>query len=69
MKTIVFAGALAMLGTLLGTRLAIRVLVKGYGQLIRDDGPTSPRQARYAGDGRVGHHGRRLDRLHHQATC
>ena len=42
MKTIVFAGALALLGTLLGTRLAIRFLVKkGYGQLIRDDGPTS----------------------------
>ncbi len=42
MKTIVFAGCIALLGTLLGTRLAIRVLVKkGYGQLIRDDGPTS----------------------------
>lgn len=42
MKTIVFAGCIAMLGTLLGTRAAIRVLVKhGYGQLIRDDGPTS----------------------------
>src|SRR5690606_35297600 len=28
--------------TLLGTRVAIRVLVvKGYGQLIRDDGPTT----------------------------
>ena len=28
--------------TLLGTRLAINVLVnKGYGQLIRDDGPTT----------------------------
>jgi phospho-N-acetylmuramoyl-pentapeptide-transferase len=41
-KTIVFAGSLALLGTLLGTRLAIRILVKkGYGQLIRDDGPTS----------------------------
>jgi phospho-N-acetylmuramoyl-pentapeptide-transferase len=41
-KTIVLGGALALLGTLLGTRLAIRVLVrKGYGQLIRDDGPTS----------------------------
>jgi len=41
-KTIVLAGALALLGTLLGTRLAIRFLVKkGYGQLIRDDGPTS----------------------------
>ena len=42
MKTIVFAGGLALLGTLLGTRLAILILVKkGYGQLIRDDGPTS----------------------------
>ncbi|NYE74870.1 phospho-N-acetylmuramoyl-pentapeptide-transferase [Microlunatus parietis] len=42
MRTIVIAGALALLGTLLGTRLAISFLVrKGYGQLIRDDGPTS----------------------------
>ena len=42
MKTIVLGGVFALLGTLLGTRLAIRVLVrKGYGQLIRDDGPTS----------------------------
>jgi phospho-N-acetylmuramoyl-pentapeptide-transferase len=41
-KTIVFAGSMALLGTLLGTRLAIRMLVrKGYGQLIRDDGPTT----------------------------
>jgi len=41
-KTIVFAGVLALLGTLFGTRIAIRILVKkGYGQLIRDDGPTS----------------------------
>jgi phospho-N-acetylmuramoyl-pentapeptide-transferase len=41
-KTIVLAGSLALLGTLLGTRLAIKFLVrKGYGQLIRDDGPTS----------------------------
>jgi phospho-N-acetylmuramoyl-pentapeptide-transferase len=41
-RSIVLAGSIALLGTLLGTRLAIRVLVKkGYGQLIRDDGPTS----------------------------
>jgi len=41
-KTIVFAGCLSLLGTLLGTRVAITFLVrKGYGQLIRDDGPTS----------------------------
>ena len=42
MKTIFFAGFLSLLGTLLGTRLAITFLVrKGYGQLIRDDGPTT----------------------------
>ena len=42
MKAILFAGGFSLLGTLLGTRLAIRFLVaKGYGQLIRDDGPTS----------------------------
>lgn len=42
MKTILLAGGLAMVMTLLGTRLAIVVLVKnGYGQFIRDDGPTS----------------------------
>ncbi len=42
MLAILIAGGIALLGTLLGTRLAISVLVaKGYGQLIRDDGPTS----------------------------
>ncbi len=42
MKTILLGGGLAMLGTLLGTRVAIGLLVKrGYGQFIRDDGPTS----------------------------
>jgi phospho-N-acetylmuramoyl-pentapeptide-transferase len=42
MLAILIAGGIALLGTLLGTRLAITVLVaKGYGQLIRDDGPTS----------------------------
>jgi phospho-N-acetylmuramoyl-pentapeptide-transferase len=41
-RAILLAGGLSLLGTLLGTRLAISVLVsKGYGQLIRDDGPTS----------------------------
>ena len=35
MKTIVLAGGLALLGTLLGTKLAILVLVKkGYGQYL-----------------------------------
>ncbi len=42
MKAILLAGGFSLLGTLLGTRLAISFLVaKGYGQLIRDDGPTA----------------------------
>jgi phospho-N-acetylmuramoyl-pentapeptide-transferase len=42
MRAILLAGGLSLILTLLGTRLAIRVLVaKGYGQLIRDDGPTT----------------------------
>ncbi len=42
MKAILIAGSVSLLLTLIGTRFAIRVLVaKGYGQLIRDDGPTS----------------------------
>ncbi len=42
MITILLAGAIALVGTLLGTRSAIGVLVKrGYGQFIRDDGPTT----------------------------
>src|SRR4028119_1574065 len=42
MRAILLAGGLSLLGTLLGTRAAISVLVtKGYGQFIRDDGPTS----------------------------
>ncbi|HRL48790.1 MAG TPA: phospho-N-acetylmuramoyl-pentapeptide-transferase [Propioniciclava sp.] len=40
MRMILLAGALGLIGTLLGTRLAIHVLVlKGYGQYVRDDGP------------------------------
>ncbi len=42
MYAILIAGALSLLVTLVGTKFAISVLVKrGYGQLIRDDGPTS----------------------------
>lgn len=42
MRSILLAGGIAMLGTLFGTRYAIRFLVRrGYGQFIRDDGPTS----------------------------
>ena len=40
MKMILLAGALGLLGTLLGTRLAIHLLARrGYGQYVRDDGP------------------------------
>ena len=42
MRAILLAGGLSLIFTLLGTRIAIRALVaKGYGQLIRDDGPTT----------------------------
>ena len=42
MRAILLAGALSLVFTLVGTRYAIRVLAKhGYGQLIRDDGPTT----------------------------
>ncbi len=42
MRAILLAGGLSLIFTLLGTRYAIRVLTtKGYGQLIRDDGPTT----------------------------
>jgi phospho-N-acetylmuramoyl-pentapeptide-transferase len=42
LRAILLAGGLSLLLTLVGTRYAIRVLAKrGYGQLIRDDGPTT----------------------------
>lgn len=42
MTLIVTAGAISLLGVLLGTRFFIKFLVKrGYGQFIRDDGPTT----------------------------
>ena len=42
MKAILLGGGLALIISLLGTHFAIRVLSsKGYGQEIRDDGPTS----------------------------
>jgi phospho-N-acetylmuramoyl-pentapeptide-transferase len=41
-KTILLAGGVSLVLTLLGTRIAIGILVKhGYGQFIRDDGPTA----------------------------
>ena len=42
MRVILIAGAMALLISLFGTPLLIRFLAKrGYGQVIRDDGPTS----------------------------
>ncbi|HEX2895973.1 MAG TPA: phospho-N-acetylmuramoyl-pentapeptide-transferase [Marmoricola sp.] len=42
MKAILLAGGLSVLFTIFGTRVAIRVFAaRGYGQLIRDDGPTT----------------------------
>jgi len=42
LRGIIAAAAIALVVSLLGTPLAIRVLVRrGYGQLIRDDGPTT----------------------------
>ncbi|MEP6815011.1 MAG: phospho-N-acetylmuramoyl-pentapeptide-transferase, partial [Marmoricola sp.] len=42
MKAILLAGGLSLVLTLVGTRFAIRALAeRGYGQLIREDGPTS----------------------------
>jgi phospho-N-acetylmuramoyl-pentapeptide-transferase len=42
MRAILFGGAFSLLFSLLGTRVAIVVLSRrGYGQEIRDDGPTS----------------------------
>jgi phospho-N-acetylmuramoyl-pentapeptide-transferase len=41
-RAILLAGGLSLVFTLVGTVVAIRVLAaKGYGQLIRDDGPTT----------------------------
>ena len=42
MRGVLVAAAVALLVSLLGTPLAIKLFVRrGYGQLIRDDGPTS----------------------------
>ncbi len=42
MKAILFGGGVALLISLLGTRVAINLFTQwGYGQEIRDDGPTS----------------------------
>ncbi len=42
MRAILFAGGLALIFSLLGTKVAINILTKrGYGQEIREDGPTS----------------------------
>mgnify|MGYP006197624035 FL=1 len=44
MRQILIAGAFALMFSLFGTRVLIRILAKkGYGQIIRDDGPSSHR--------------------------
>jgi phospho-N-acetylmuramoyl-pentapeptide-transferase len=41
-KTILLAGGISLILSVIGTRVAIRVFAaRGYGQLIRDDGPTT----------------------------
>ncbi len=47
MTLIVTAGVIALLSVLVGTRVFIKFLVKrGYGQFIRDDGPTTHKTKR-----------------------
>ncbi|MGH3509157.1 MAG: phospho-N-acetylmuramoyl-pentapeptide-transferase [Nocardioidaceae bacterium] len=42
MKAILLSGGLSLILTMLGTQVAIRAFTaRGYGQLIRDDGPTT----------------------------
>ncbi len=42
MRALLLSGGISLICTLLGTRWAISILARrGYGQLIRDDGPTS----------------------------
>ena len=42
MRQVLLAASIGLIFSLFGTPVAIRLLVKqGYGQLIRDDGPTS----------------------------
>jgi phospho-N-acetylmuramoyl-pentapeptide-transferase len=42
MRQILIAGAIALLFSLFGTRGLIKILAtRGYGQIIRDDGPSS----------------------------
>ena len=44
MRQILIAGAFALIFALFGTRVLIRILAsKGYGQIIRDDGPSTHR--------------------------
>lgn len=42
MRAVLLAGGLSLIFTIVGTRYAIKVFARrGYGQLIRDDGPTT----------------------------
>lgn len=47
MRAILFAGGISLILTLVGTRFAIAFLARrGYGQLIREDGPTTHHEKR-----------------------
>ena len=47
MRAILLAGGLSLFLTLIGTRFAIAFLARrGYGQLIREDGPTTHHEKR-----------------------
>ena len=69
MKAVLLAAVVSLVIALLGTPLVIRFLVrKGYGQLIRDDGPTSHHTKRGTPDhGRRRHHRRHAARLRRRA--
>ncbi len=65
MKAVLIAAVVSLVIALFGTPMFIRFLVrKGYGQFIRDDGPTSHHTKRGTPDhGRRGHHRQLAGRL------
>ena len=69
MRAVLTSAAVALVLTLFGTPLYIRFLVRrGYGQFIRDDGPTSHHTKRGTpDDGRRRHHPRHPRRLRRRA--
>ena len=70
MRAVLIAAVVSLVIALFGTPLFIRFLVrKGYGQFIRDDGPTSHHTKRGTpDDGRRGHHRRLAGGLRRRRT-